>query len=290
MSRTILITRRDWLQEDGVTFRGDVGFWSLPLTNMLDSRPQFPARALDNRDPASPIFSGDLGTERWVGLIGFAGLRAGAMGTMRVQLGLDPTFATNTFDSGIVSTWPYDSDGGLFDAWDRWTLNGIYNEDEYTALGMPRVFLPSQRVRAQYFHVEFLDPTAQSPLEIGCFSLCDVWEPPLNFKYDWEYTPVDESVITRMPRGASYVDEAGIRRRLNLGFDQLDEDEVFARGFGLMLRTGRSTPFWVMPYTDDTQIKRWEKYAVYGFVSTDSVMSNPFVGRFAIPITIEQLY
>ena len=275
-----------------MSFRGDVGAWATPLENMLDMNPQVVARCVDNRDPSAPIFAGDLGTQRLVGLLGFAGLRATSMGLMRLQVGLDPTFAVNTFDTGTVSTWPVDATAGEYDAWGRWTLSGVYQEDEYLALGMPRVFLPTSRVWMQYFRVQFIDPCARDPLSIGVFTAADIWEPAVNFKYDWDYTPVDESDITRVPRGSSFVDERGIRRKLNIGFDQLDEDtgEPWARAFGTMLRTGRSVPMWVIPFSDTGQITRWEKAAVYGLISVDSVLSNPFVGRYAMPVTIDQLY
>jgi len=46
-----------------------------------------------------------------------------------------------------------------------------------------------------------------------------------------------------------------------------------------------------MPFTDSGQIARFEKAAVYGLISQDSVLSNPLIeGRYAQLVQIDQLY
>jgi hypothetical protein len=292
MTRRILISRRDWMQDAAASFDPSVGFWSpaKPLTNLLDMNPQLAAEAVDNRDTASTQFVVDLGDLRPIGLIAFVGLRASAFGLLRVQAGVDPTFVTNLYDSGVVPTWPVDSAAGGLDGWGRWTLNGIYAEDEYTARGMPRVLIPSSENWMRYIKVAIRDTVARDPLTIGCFGAYQVFEPTFNFDYKWELTPVDDSVVTRVPRGSSFIDKRGIREKLNLGFPSMPEEEVWARAFGMMLAKGKSEPFWVVPFSDTTQITRFEKAAVYGLVSQDSVLSNPYFGRYALPVQIEQLY
>lgn len=290
MARRILITRINHLLDSRASFDPSVGVWQEPLTNLLDMNPQVAAQAYDNRDTASTQFAVDLGMQCNVGLIAFAGLRATSMGLLRVKAGNDSTFASNVYDSGVVPTWPVDSTAGELDAWDRWTLNGVYLEDEYIALGMPRVFIPPARIGVRYIKVEIKDTTAVTPLTIGCFGAYDVWEPPVNFDYKWELTPVDDSAITRVPRGSTFIDQRGIRRKLNLGFPYMNESEIWARGFGTMLARGKSEPLWVVPFSDTSEITRFEKAAVYGLVSQDSVLSNPFLAEYAIPVQIEQLY
>lgn len=278
------------MQATGVSFDPAVGFWSTPLANMLDSRPQVVARAVDNRDPASTQFVVNLGRQYRVGMFAFTALRTTSMGTMQIKAGIDPAFDYNEYDSGVVSTWPIDIPGPDYDAWGRYTLSGMYLEDEYVALGMPRVFIPSSLFWVQYIYVWIRDLTAREPLTIGAFGAYDVWEPPINFTYDWSITPADESDITRVPRGSTYIDPRGIRRKLNLGFPFLPEDEIWSRGFGTMLAKGKSEPFWIVPFSDSSEITRFEKAAVYGLVSQDSVLSNPFFGQYALPVQIEQLY
>lgn len=291
MTRLIFITRRDWMQDAAASFVPGVGVWSTPLTNMLDSRPQVMATAADNRDWSSTVFEVDLGRQCNVGMIAFAGLRASALGFLRVFAGVDPAFDYNEYDTGVVTCWPIDATAGENDAWGRWTLSGTYQEDEYVALGMPRILIPPAVVGVRYVRVEIRDQLMRGhQLQIGSFGVYDVWEPPINFGYQWEITPADDSVVSRVPGGSTYTDPRGIRRTLNLGFPSLPEDEIWARGFGAMLTKGRSEPLWVVPFTDAGQITRWEKAAVYGLVSRDSPLSNPYVGRFALPVQIEQLY
>jgi hypothetical protein len=279
------------MQDSHTSFDSTVGFWSAskPLTNMLDLNPQRAAEAIDNRDTASTRFRVDLGMQRNVGVIAFAGLRATSNGLFEMKAGVDSTFAYNEYETGVVPTWPVDSVAGELDAYDRWTLNGVYTSDEYTAHGMPSVFIPPTRIGVRYIDVVIRDVTAVEPLTIGCFGVYDVWEPPINFEYDWKLTIVDDSVVTRVPRGSSFIDQRGIRKRLDLGLP-VDEDEVWTRGFGLALAKGKSVPFWVVPFSDTSEITKFEKAAVYGLVSTDTVLSNPFVGRYALPVQLEQLY
>ena len=294
MAGRIFITRTDWMQDDAVAFNPSVGFWrpENPLTNLLDGRPQLAAEAVDNRDVASTRFVVDLGHQRRVGMIAFVALRACGLSFMQVQAGLDSNFEYNDYDTGMIPTWPLDSTPGGLDAWDRWTLNGKYQEDEYFALGMPRVLIPEALINIRYIRVIIRNQLARDkPLTIGCFGVYDVWEPLINFKYGWELTPLDESDVVRIPRGTTYVDGRGIRRRLNLGLDQLSEEDTWARGFGATLVRGKSDPFWVVPFTDTSQITRFEKAAVYGLISQDSVLSNPLIeGRYAQLVQIDQVY
>lgn len=289
MARRILFTRRDHMQEAAASFVAGVGFWNTPLTSMLDMRPQVAAEAVTNLDFAATRFAVDLGNQREVGLIAFAALRATRLALMEVDAGLDPTFASNVYSTGVVTAWPQDATAGENDAWGNWTLDGVYQQDEYAALGMPRVLIPPAPIKIRYIRVKFRDPTAVNPLSIGCFGVYQTWEPPRNLKYDWELTPIDGSDIARVPGGSAYVDRRPTRRTLQLGLPALDSDEVWARGFGLTLAHGKSRPLWVMPFSDAGEVARWEKAAIYGLVSEDSVLSNPFFGRYALPVKIEQL-
>lgn len=290
MMRRIFFTRYDWMQDAAASFMDGFGVWATPRENMLDSRPQVAAVAVDNRDPASTQFAVDLGAQHRVGMIAFAGLRATSMGLMQAQAGIDPTFAENLYDTGIITPWPLDSTAGEFDAWGRWTLNGCYQSDEYFALGMPRILIPPAPIWIRYIRVAIRDPLARDPLSIGSFGVYDVWEPPFNLGYGWTLTLADESVASRVPGGSTYIDLRGVPRRLSLGFPSLPDDEIWARGFGLMLAKGKSVPLWVVPFTDAGEITRYEKAAVYGLVSQDSALSNPYSQRYALPVQIDQLY
>lgn len=285
MSRRILIGFRDWMQQSAASLSG--GVWNQSLANMLDPRPQLVAEAADNRDPGSTRFDFDLGRQCTVGLIWFANLRATSMGFIDIKAGTDPTFASNAYETA-TTCWPQDSTAGEFNGWGQWTLNGVYLAETYGWLGMPRFFIPPATIQCRYGRVEIRDPCAAEPLQIGCFGVSEVWEPPINFDYGWQITAMDESVIERVPGGTAYVDERGMRRRLNLGFGQIAESEVWARGFDLSLVKGRRQPLVVLPYSDSTEAAQTEKAGMYGRVSQDSALSNPFFQRFQHPFQIDQ--
>lgn len=286
MARKILISRRDWLQQSGVAFSG--GSWQQPLTNMIDPRTQLVAMAADN-DWTSTTFDVALGVQRNnVGLVHFQNFRTTQLGVMRLRLGLAGDFSTATYDSGWVSTWPQDSDPltGLT-AWGDWTATGTYASDEYVALNLPRFFIPPAVIQARYVRLEVHDNSAIVPLAIGAMGVCEVWEPPLNFQYGWSITPLDESDISNVPYGSSYITQRGKRNRFSFGFPALPEAEMLAKGFGLGRLKGKSQPLAAVLFPDDGG--DIEKRAVWGLVSQDSAISNPFFGRYAYPFQIDQL-
>lgn len=282
--RRILITRRDFLQDAAATISG--GIWTQPIANVLDPRPQFVAEAATSADVAATKFDADLGYQRTVGLFFFANLRLTSLSFLRLRASLASDLSSPTYDTGIVSGWPQDSTAGGIDAWGNWTLNGVYNSAEYVRLGMTRVFIPPAPIACRYIRVEVMDTTAALPLQIGCFGACEVWQPPINFNYGWQITPMDESGVDLVPAGSSYVNQRGMRRRLNLGFPHLPEDELWARAFGLVLAKGSSEPLVVVPFPD--RVTQIEKQAVYGRIITASQISNPYFQRYAVPFQIDQ--
>lgn len=286
MARNILISRRDWMQEAVASISG--GFWALPIANAVDPRPQFVAEATDNRDWGSTQFSFDLGYARQVGLFFFANLQTSPLGLMRLQVSLNSDHSAPSYDTGWTTSWPPDGSAPFGpNPWGELALTHVYMPDEYEKLGYPRLLIPPSVIACRYGKIEIRDSTAASPLRIGCFGACEVWQPPLNFTYGWSLTPVDESDVQRVPFGATYVTERSMRRRLNLGFPALPEDEVLSRSLGLALIKGRSAPLVAAPFPDDAD--NLEKLALYGLVSQDGAISNPFVGHYAQPFQIDQL-
>lgn len=288
MTRRILITRHDWMQESGVFLGG--GFWqpTAPLSNLLDHRPQMVAEAVTNWDWASTTFAVDLGYQRTVGLFYFVNFRASRSAVISFAAGTDPTFVSNNY-AVTTSVWPQDTDANASDAWGLYTPDGIIHADEFGALALPRLFIPSSPINCRYILMTVHDSSNPDPLQIGCFGACQTWEPPLNFTYGWTVTPIDESEVQSVPFGSTEITERGMRRRLSLGFPALPESEIWARAFGLALTAGKSKPLVVVPFSDSTQIQRFEKTAVYGLVSTDSQLSNPYFGRYALPMQVDQL-
>lgn len=287
MTRRILIGRRDWMQEPGVVLSG--GVWVRPLTNLLDYHPQVVAETAENRDYGGSQFTVDLGYQRIIGMLSFANLRATRSGVMKIYMGNDPTFVTNVF-SLITSCWPQDHDAMAVDGWGTYSFDGIIYGDEYAALGLPRFFiLGSAPITCRYINIQFVDPSNPNPLQIGHFGAWLVWEPPVNYSYNWSITPIDEADIVNVPGGSTEITDRGIRRRLNMGFNELPESEILSRGFAVASTRGKSVPLAVAPKSDASQIEQLEKFALYGTVSQDSALSNPYFGEWAYPIQIDQL-
>lgn len=287
MSRKILISRRDWMQEDSAILSGGVWRNESPLINLLDSRPQFVAEAVSSQDWNSTKFDADLGFLRKIGLIFFANLRASYLGFMRVQVSQLSDFSTTVYDSGYVNCRPVDGTAFENDAWGVWSMSGKYQEEEYISLGMPRFFIPSSVIDGRYVRVEVFDNSASQALQIGCFGVCEVWEATQDFAPAPQITIIDESFVDKIPFGSNFIVNRNIRRRFNFGFPAIENSEVLSRGLGLALIKGKSKPLVAISYPDD--LNNLEKTSVYGLVTADGIFSNPFFGFYAMPIQIDQL-
>lgn len=266
------------------------GYWSnsMPLRNILDPRPSFVAEAISNLDWNSTAFMVDLGCIRnRIGLFFFANLHTSSLGYMRLKVSLNSDMSSPTYQTGPVGTWPQDKDGNSIDPWGDWTLNGAYSSEEYEALGMTRFFVPSVPISGRYISVEIMDSGASQPLKIGCFGACEVWESPNDYGPAAQISILDESDITKVPFGSSYVTKRGIRRRFNFGFPAFEKNEMLSKTLGLALIKGKSQPLAVVMFPDE--VGSLEKTSLYGLVSSDGVISNPFFGYYAQPIQIDQL-
>ncbi len=281
MSRRGLITRRNALHDRNILLLTDGG-WSEanPIYNILEISPQIAAESTGN----SASFTAQWGADYPIGFIGFSGLRTSSLATMRVTLS-----GTDSYDSGLVTTWPSSGFAGLNDPdTGQWTLIGVYPEDVVTALNFPRVLIPYPLVRASSMTVSITD-VGPGPISIGAVGAYTIWEPPINFDFRWKISPIDSSERVRVQRGATFVDKRPIFRRLSLGFNSTDEEEFWNVGFDAIISKGQSEPLWVAPYADPTEVTKWEKAAVYGLISEASELSNPFLGVMALPIQIDQL-
>lgn len=274
------------MQDKAVILSG--GSWAVDLNNILDINPQKVAEATSNVDWNSSQFKVDLGYQRnYIGLLFFANLRTTSSGLMRVRVSLNSDMSAPSYDTGFVTTWPQDSVAGEFTAWGEWTLNGVYSSEEYEKLGFTRFFIPSSPVQGKYILVEIHNQTASSPVQIGCFGACEVWESPIDFAPAPQITILDESDVSRVPFGSSYITLRPTRLRFNFGFPALENDEVLSKTLGLALIKGKSQPLVAVSYPD--QNESLEKTSVYGLITADGVLSNPFFGHYQQPIQIDSL-
>ena len=260
MARKALISTTDWAQDSGASISVSVGAFEslLPASNMLDRRPQLVAQATGT----SLAFTVALGATRTLGLIHFQNLLTDPTGTIRVQAG--------SYDSGTVNSWPTDT-------------SGTYASALYSALGRPRIFIPPSPVSASSITVTI--SAVATPLRIGFFGACEVWEAPDDLLIGSSMTILDGADISQVPFGSTYVTEQGKRRRVDFGLPPLpdtrgsDDDYVdyYSEVFDLVLVNGKSTPVILAPFPDD--IDTLERGAVWGLISTDQQFTNAFYGH-----------
>lgn len=283
MARNFLMTRRNWATQPGAYFYS--GAWN-GMANLLDPRPQVVASAFDNFDWSATQWSMDLGAVRKVGLIYIVNLRTTPLGVVEVSAGLDGGFGTNNFHT-ITSAWPPDEAAPFQpNAWGELGLTHVYLPEEHEALGYPRMFVPPAVIDCRYVRVQIRDSTNTQPIQVGCFGICETWEAPINFEFGWSIAPMDESDVQRVAWGTSSVTKRGNRRRLNVGFQAIDENDFWVRPFGVNLYKGRSEPLVAAPLPE--YAPRLEKSAVYGMFNTQGQLSNPFIGYWALPFQVDQ--
>jgi hypothetical protein len=98
---------------------------------------------------------------------------------------------------------------------------------------------------------------------------------------------MDESDIQTAPYGSRFVIPRGKRRKLNVGMTAVSEADLMARIQGWVGMIGRSRPIVIAIFPDDKP--NIEKRAVYGLISEDVAIDNPYFARYRVPITLEQL-
>lgn len=274
MPRKPLISRLDWCQQSGVVLEN--GLWenNLPLTNVLDYRPQRFAESNGTGD-SSTQFKVDLGAAREVSIFFFAYLRVISTANIRIVAGNTSDFSINIYDSGTISAWPWDI-----------TTAAVYREAEYIALGRPRFIIPSSPITVRYIIVQ-VTGNAVTTMQLGCFGACEAWESPNEFAPAPQITMIDGSLISTVPYGTTYIVPRGIRRRHNFGFPALTTTQMLGKSLNILLAKGKTEPIIIVPFPDNTN--DLERTSVYGLVSHDNVISNPFFGHYAQPIQVDQL-
>lgn len=286
MARTMLITRRDFVADPATTnFTG--GAWLTPFSTLIDPRPQTVLLAR-SPEPDDTWFQMDLGVERQVGLFHFQRLGVTRFGFLRVKFGNDGNFVSNNYDSGLLSAWPQDKAPGTNDPWGELTVNGVYIEDEYVAMGLPRFVIPTAPVRGRYLRVEIQDTTNSQAPYVGVFGACETWAPLRSPGFGWSITTVDESDVQTVPYGSRFIVPRNKRRRLSIGFDStLSKDEVVKVIYGWAMMMGKSRPFVISVFPDDTP--NVEKQTVWGTLSNEPEITNPHYASYSMSLQIEQL-
>ncbi len=261
--RNVLISRTDWGQDPGASISGAFEP-RLPGENLLKIQPQLVGQLTGSS------FSLNLGASRPISIVHLQRLVCDPGATITVGWGTYT--ATGT-------AWASDQ-------------NGVYDGLEYSALGRPRIFVSPTPQDASTIDVSISG--GGSPLQVGYIGACEIWEPRYNMAYGWRISYLDESDVTRVPFGSTYVTFRAKRRRLSLAIDWIPDDRVYVGGSntvpfaqGVMVIAGHSAPIIAIPDPEDTD--NLERDAVWGLFSADPEITNPFFARRAATCQIDQL-
>jgi len=279
----LIISGRNWIKESGAA-NPTGGSWRLPITNILDPRPKVVAESVDT-NTSSTQFSVDLGANKPIDLIWFANLRTSRSASVNLVLSTHADFSSPVY-SGTVSAWPQDTTAGGADNWGITTSDGVYDPKTYDAIGRPR-FFPITNVSARYVLVGIDDHGSATPVQIGCFGVSEVINQ--SFAFNWQLTFLDESIKTIVPNGSTYFDLRSRKRRLSIGLPPTDESYIYTRIFDWLSWMGQSTPFVIIPFGEQTYVKRYEKTGIYGCLSSAPAFTNPFTSYYNLGLQVDQL-
>ncbi len=95
------------------------------------------------------------------------------------------------------------------------------------------------QTNGRYWRVKFLDPdNADGYVEAGRVMLGVVFTPQYNFAYNWEFYPIDESLVVESKGGQKYTDVRAIRYGLKLKFKHIQDNERYWGFIDLFRRYG----------------------------------------------------
>ena len=276
------ITGRNWVKESGVTLA--LGSWTLPIANILDTRPSIYAQASSNNPNTNTRFSVDLGVARKIDLIWFVYLRAGNTGTITIEIGNDATFVTNLYTITAETCWPQDNT--VTDNWGN-TTNGTFLALTYETINMPRFFPLSSTVTARYIRVTVSDTGNATPLRIGCFGASEVAS--FQFTYNWQMSFMDDSIETLAVSSTPYYEFRRRRRRLNITFTPMDDATLYGRFFDWLSWKGQTEPFVILPFGEADYETRLEKVGLYGRRSAIPSFMNMIPGYNSLSLQVDEL-
>ncbi len=109
------------------------------------------------------------------------------------------------------------------------------------------------------------------------------------------YSPQDESDITTIPFGSTYITLRGKRRVIDFAFPPLADANASADGytddyaslFDLALIQGKSSPVVIARFPDD--VENLERNSVWGLISNTAQFTNRFYGYHDSVFQIKQL-
>jgi hypothetical protein len=269
--RPTIFGNYDRAQDPAASITGGPFAANFPGSNLLDIRPQNVALA------ASPslAFTVSLGATYQIGIITLQNLVSDPAAMITVSAG--------AWSSGLVTAWPADVGGGVYDAL------------LYAALGRPRFFVPPAPVAASAINVSITGGGAN--LAIGSIGALELFAPPADIGdivVGAADTVMDMSDVETAPWGSAYVTRRPVRRRKDCGFGYLPDAngnaagvDYAAQAFRMALIAGKSRPVAIVPFPDDTP--NLERRALWGLISADQQFTNQFFGFYQTTFQVTQL-
>lgn len=228
---------------------------SLPRSNAQDPDIARVARTTDPL-PASTRVDIDLGIARPVGGFAVGPINASPGAQYRIRAYADAAMTTVLYDPGIKTIA-----GTVVESLDlEWEDPGFWLGIDTSELDdLPTwlidivPFAQEPMTRTQWFSIEIFDPdNADGYIEFGRVIVARAWRPAFNYSYSGNSFGIDpRTEMVESEGGLRTYDERGQRRKLQVAFENLPEDALFADVFRIMNRHGVSRQMFVVPDPED---------------------------------------
>jgi len=205
--------------------------------------------AIDN---ISAYMEFDFGSQKIVDTVAVLGHNLDqSVGTVRVRLGNDATFATTEYDSTAVAAWPTVEEFGYL-AWGEFHWGGILSGTAALDYTISFFKVLSQAVQVRYMRLDFASASTGPLIEIGRVFAGPSYRPTNSMAFGWEITWVDDSIVTKSMNGNTFIDERPRYRRLSFTLPALGSGEIFHNIFNhLDRRRGIAKDIIVIPQPSD---------------------------------------
>jgi hypothetical protein len=287
-SSNVLLTTTNLV--DTATLTASSQMSTLPVTNLADYRPAVVWRSqLAAVDP-NPTITLTCPSAQAMAAVIICLHNASLTGTYQVQLGNDPTFVNNLYDSGAgVSIWPATT--GLGNA--PLGLDGLggfpplstYNQYRpYTILVLPQTYI------AQYLRIIFSDPANTSGyIQFGRLFVGSVITPSINFKDGWTLGwPDTLSAVQRTDSGNARIMRRPKFRHLKLDWDYLPQSDAFPSFDDLGRIIGLSRDMFVVPFPQATLDIQY-RTTIYGVPTVNGPLTQNQILFWSYTLELDEL-
>lgn len=244
----MLITSSNWV--DDASIPNWTGEQDSTYTKVGNVKEMQLAKSYVANSATSAYIEFDFGSQKIVDTVAVLGHNLDqSVGTVRVRLGNDATFATTEYDSTAVAAWPTVEEFGYL-AWGEFHWGGILSGTAALDYTISFFKVLSQAVQARYMRLDFV--STGSLIEVGRVFAGPSYRPTNSMAFGWEITWVDDSIVTKSMNGNTFIDEKPRYRRLSFTLPALGSGEIFHNIFNhLDRRRGIAKDIIVIPQPSD---------------------------------------